>query len=1056
MDGSTEIPSLEELLGEERWLQALARRLVRDAATADDLVQETWFRALRAGGGRAAGGVADARAWLGRVLRNVWRERGRSERARGRREEHAAASEALPSARESLERVELAQRLASLVLELDEPYRSIVVWRYYENRSAAAIATELGEPAARVRWRLMRARELLRERLERERGDWAARYALFLPLARRAPASAGAAATGAAGIGVLTMAGKTLLWVGAAALLAWTLVRAGNRPSEPSSAALALVEPAPVAAPAAEPGLRAPTQQAERTPLPPTEAPAAGAEGAARVADPFASLRGTVRAAEDGRALADAEVALFEPDGGSLRARTRVAADGTFRLAGLEPGTFDIACRLDGRQPRRVPAPELVAGQESELALELELGFPVTVQVLEHPSGAPLAEAAVELMPGEQSTIVWLRPDDLAFRSLRGVTGPDGRAELGGGARGVYQYVVRAPGHAAALGEALLEPDAATLRISVQRGGIVHGSVRHAGGAPAEGARVFLNSVEYEVKLVFRQNGLAADRDGRYRLEGVPPGIYYAVALLPDGSGVFHFDPEDENPRALGRLVVEDATEVPLDFRLPTPGHVRGRVLDPDGAPIAGARVHVSWGDFKPGRAGFFAIADVEGVKQSIHHSTRSDEAGVFELANLRLSHEPLELNVSATGFVEGELELDMPEGARLEPVVTLRALGATIGGRLTDLHGDPIAGQSVGCFESDGKRLGAFFQTKSGADGRYELRVAATGGGGALHRVQPIVRDSSPYRSEPELREGIPAGARDVDFVLHPRRPLAGFVVDDAGTPVRDFIVHALETGPEPSWEECDDANRGEGRFELHLDASEIAQLRFSAPGCDPAALTDLSGGGERRVVLRRAADLEGVLRDATGRGVAGAVVALATLDSAIYPRGTGFAPRDTTDAEGRFRLRGVPDPSLVPGAPPAGTGHVLVCPQREDAPALLRFALPVPRPARLELVLPRSVPVELAFTDAHGRPIEGGVFVLDEAGWPNEPAAETHLADQASPTRGVLVDGRTRLHLLPGAHHAILVLGTEARESFPFAVADPGAGEATLQTHAFTAGAR
>ncbi|NOT30062.1 MAG: hypothetical protein HOP15_06395 [Planctomycetes bacterium] len=44
MDGSARTPSLDELLDQERWLQALARRLVRDAATADDLVQETWTR----------------------------------------------------------------------------------------------------------------------------------------------------------------------------------------------------------------------------------------------------------------------------------------------------------------------------------------------------------------------------------------------------------------------------------------------------------------------------------------------------------------------------------------------------------------------------------------------------------------------------------------------------------------------------------------------------------------------------------------------------------------------------------------------------------------------------------------------------------------------------------------------------------------------------------------------------------------------------------------------------------------------------------------------------
>src|SRR6185503_541820 len=140
---------------------------------------------------------------------------------------------------------------------------------------------------------------------------------------------------------------------------------------------------------------------------------------------------------------------------------------------------------------------------------------------------------------------------------------------------------------------------------------------------------------------------------------------------------------------------------------------------------------------------------------------------------------------------------------------------------------------------------------------------------------------------------------------------------------------------------------------------------------------------------VLRRAGDLVGVVRDREGRGVAGAVVALATLDSAIYPKGTEFAPRDTTDAEGRFRLRGVPDLSAAGDAPPpGGRGHLLVCPRRDDAPPLVHFPLPEQRGAPLELVLPRARMIELEFVHASGAPVEGGVLVLDPEGWPMEPA--------------------------------------------------------------------
>jgi hypothetical protein len=203
---------------------------------------------------------------------------------------------------------------------------------------------------------------------------------------------------------------------------------------------------------------------------------------------------------------------------------------------------------------------------------------------------------------------------------------------------------------------------------------------------------------------------------------------------------------------------------------------------------------------------------------------------------------------------------------------------------------------------------------------------------------------------------------------------------------------------------------------------------------------------------VLRRAGDIHGVVLDAQRRGVAGAVVALATLDSAIYPSGTGFAPRATTDAHGRFLLRGVPDLfASAEALPSTGRGHLLVCPRREDAPPLLHFPLPEQRGAPLELVLPRAVTVELAFLDASGSPVEGGVLVLDAEGWPMEPALETHLSDQQTATRGVLSQGRTRYCLLPGAHRVILVRGVEATNEFPFEVAD-GEEEPEIQTRTFT----
>src|SRR6185295_6117330 len=81
-----------------------------------------------------------------------------------------------------LERAELAQRLARLVLELDEPYRTTVLQRFFEGWSCERIARASGAKPSTVRTRLERALAQLRSKLERERGhDW---IAALVPLAK--------------------------------------------------------------------------------------------------------------------------------------------------------------------------------------------------------------------------------------------------------------------------------------------------------------------------------------------------------------------------------------------------------------------------------------------------------------------------------------------------------------------------------------------------------------------------------------------------------------------------------------------------------------------------------------------------------------------------------------------------------------------------------------------------------------------------------------------------------------------------------------------------------
>jgi RNA polymerase sigma factor (sigma-70 family) len=198
VEGAREEPEsvdVEGLLREGTWVSRLARRLVLDTSTADDVVQETWIAALRHGPfepGRL-------RPWLARVVRNFARHEKRSRRHRGEREESSARPECEPSALETAERIETQRRLVEALASIAEPYRTTLMRRYYDGLSAAEIADIDGIPAATVRWRLMRGVEELRTKLDARYGD---RHAWGLALlALTTPR--GAAHVAAAGSGTL-------------------------------------------------------------------------------------------------------------------------------------------------------------------------------------------------------------------------------------------------------------------------------------------------------------------------------------------------------------------------------------------------------------------------------------------------------------------------------------------------------------------------------------------------------------------------------------------------------------------------------------------------------------------------------------------------------------------------------------------------------------------------------------------------------------------------------------------------------------------------------------
>ena len=140
-----------------------ARALSGDASEAEELVQESYRRALGAGRKPSAGAPEEVRRWMFVILRNIWKN-GRRARAREDVLEAAGELETAPerSPENTLLRRALQIEVRSALDSLTAEHREIIVLRDMEGLAYEQIAQVLECPAGTVMSRLARARTRLR------------------------------------------------------------------------------------------------------------------------------------------------------------------------------------------------------------------------------------------------------------------------------------------------------------------------------------------------------------------------------------------------------------------------------------------------------------------------------------------------------------------------------------------------------------------------------------------------------------------------------------------------------------------------------------------------------------------------------------------------------------------------------------------------------------------------------------------------------------------------------------------------------------------------------
>lgn len=153
--------------------------LTRDPDAAADLTQETFAAFWASAAGLDRERVPDLKAWLYGIARNRWRKRQRDRTVSGPSHGELAEAAEVPDRAPGPEALFLgelhAEQVREAVAGLPEEYREALVLRVFQELSYAQVGRALGVTENLARWRVHRARLLLRRALlEGEAGARAA------------------------------------------------------------------------------------------------------------------------------------------------------------------------------------------------------------------------------------------------------------------------------------------------------------------------------------------------------------------------------------------------------------------------------------------------------------------------------------------------------------------------------------------------------------------------------------------------------------------------------------------------------------------------------------------------------------------------------------------------------------------------------------------------------------------------------------------------------------------------------------------------------------------
>ncbi|MCA9693272.1 MAG: carboxypeptidase regulatory-like domain-containing protein, partial [Myxococcales bacterium] len=489
---------------------------------------------------------------------------------------------------------------------------------------------------------------------------------------------------------------------------------------------------------------------------------------------PESVLVGKVVEAGSGAPVAGARIEL-----GSWSARsawsapaTFSEADGSFRVAGLQPGLYKPVAVTDERYGMASYEISLGLGQTSE---------PITVEV--HPAFSVVGKVVTDdgSVCDEGSANLHDRAHNRRFNAR---AEPDGVVRFQGVLPGTYDVEAYCTNYLPEEEYAPLTVAASVdgLEWSVRSGQAIRGLVVDGGGAPLEDMYIMASrKTDTDPRAKGGQSwGNNTDAEGNFEVLGLKPGAY-TLRLWGDY-------PDLDTPTEVE--VVEGKDTEGVRIELPATGTVRGRILDRHGEPVADASATLK--SLERGGMFFFSAGGQAQARDDGTFTIEHVKPGSYR-ATASQSWRQLRAPGTGDDDIQGE-QVTVEAGETVDVELIVESAGETLRGQVVDRDGGPVIDAFIDATrESDsaaanaaghrtGARWGSWgatpvltdqdgrFELKDLSEGKYTVRAYRKGGGEAFE-------------------EGVATGS-DVVLTLRDTGTITGSVTLNGGGAPEEFSL--------------------------------------------------------------------------------------------------------------------------------------------------------------------------------------------------------------------------------------------------------------------------